>query len=301
MCSRLIWPVMSGTPPHDPHRPPDYGGQPPYISYAQTPQPPPPYLPPAPKTQPGLSVVSEAVVLFRANPGVWLLNGVMGTLLCLVAVLPVYLHPPVFPFDPNNTGALMDGILSISASPGNFFATNQVPLEWMVISTVILTWVGYIHMAASYPLVAKQLSGEPITASDAISFNGNGAKVLLVSFLMGLEVTVAYFCCYFPGPIVEGLTMVTAHRTVDKGEGVIASFRNGKRAVQSRIFLATFVVHLLGGILFVALLLLSWPLLGLVALMVTIPIYNISRALLYRRTIQAEQIRLASMAPPRIR
>jgi hypothetical protein len=257
--------------------------------------------PQAPKTRPSLEVIPEAWKLFSANPGVWLLNGATGTILCLAALLPTYLHPPVLPFDPNN---IQDpSVMMDSASSPSFLTSNQDPIMWMLISIVLLTWVGYVHMAASYPLVAKQLSGEEVSAADAISFNGHGFKVLIVSFLMGLEVTLAYFFCYFPGPSVEGLTMVTVHRTVDRGEGIHDSYKNGARAVSGQLFRAIVVVHVLGAILCLSMLLLGMPPMtpgkiqigipGILAMIVVIPIYNISRALLYRRTVQAEQMRMA--------
>ena len=206
--------------------------------------------------------IGEAWRLFRDRLGLWVL-----------AVLIVGLCNLVISF---GVGILlMMGRVALAMAMGGqepvFLA---VPLTFVPLA-LSMAVQGYF-LGGMYRMALKQVGGEPPALGDLFLGTDAIPGLVLSSLLVGLATLLGYFCLIVPGVVLSGLFMFALPLVVDRRLSAVDALERSFQALKSQWLMAA-AFHLVLALVSV---------LGIIAcfvgLLLTIPIYPLGVAVLYR-------------------
>ncbi|MBC8141762.1 MAG: hypothetical protein H7Y38_10030 [Armatimonadetes bacterium] len=229
-----------------------------YVGYGQS-----PYIQ-EPKVR--FDAIGEAWTLVREKMGVWavaaLVVGGGGTLLnygISFAAQAIFggVNPNPTPGNPMSV-----------FTPGYFLSLTISSITGMVINAFLAS--------SLFGLALKQVRGQEIELADAFKFGSNIGNVIVTNLLVGLLTTVGFVLCYIPGIIVALAMTLAAPIAIDKGVGGPEAVSQSWQKMKGNLLMMFGIVIVLS-----LLVLVSMIPLGL-GLLVTVPLYIMTIAIIYR-------------------
>ncbi len=221
-----------------------------------------------------IEAISEAWALVREKIGVWIpVTLILGGGSVLISYLINSLIGLIFGVGrsappPTNPGAILTPM---------FFVANIIA---SVISLVISAFVS----CSFFRLALKQVRGENIELSEAFKFDGNIAGVIVTNLLVGVLTVIGGILCYIPGVIAAIGTIFAVPLAIDRGLNGIDPISKSWEKMKGQLGNGFLLLLVLGLIVLVSVI----PL-GL-GLLVTVPLYILTIAILYRDFFDVEGV-----------
>ncbi len=214
------------------------------------------------------SAIGEAWGLFRQHMGVWIL-AVLIQLACyagVAALATATIGPPLA-----TQFKRARPILETTVKPGPNLAHS-----------LVVTIVNGFFIGGMFRMACNQLRGRQIHILDLFAVSDVLGRLILACFLYGLLTFVGFMICFIPGLIASGLMMFTIPLVVDGRLSATEAITRSARALKDQWVLAT-LFHLVA--VFIAGL---GSLLCGVGFLLTVPLYPLSIAILYRDFFHAK-------------
>lgn len=213
-----------------------------------------------------LSVLGRAWVLIQQQLNTW----IMATLVAGVIFGIVYgcFMMVIFSL------GLFGGMASGNRSLGNSAIFLLVGIE--LIGALVMMLVQVTVISGLYGMALKQLRGESIEIGDMFRLHGQLPQLILSSILTALVSLAAFCMCFFPVIMVQPLLMFTVPLILDRRMNAVDAMKLSFETLKPQMWMALLVYFILGMVMQLGAFACG------VGILVTIPIFIMSTALLYR-------------------
>lgn len=208
-----------------------------------------------------IEVIGEAFQFFKAAPGVYMVSAIPA-LLATAANLVISFSQQ----------------MALKAQNRNDLDLGPL-LSYLMVASVVAIFASvilYMSVGGATNAALKQIRGGTPTFSDTFSFSGGGLNAFGALVLGAIVSLVAYCFCFVPGLIVAGLFALMFPLAIEEKLGPVAILQRSWDLLKPHMFLATCMIFILKMMLSLSIYLCG------VGLLVALPVYGITTALIYR-------------------
>jgi len=194
--------------------------------------------------------ISEGWNMFAAEWKVWVLNGLIMSLVTVFPIIGIYVLVLFF----------------AAASVGNSAGVGVLMVALIAVVIVLIAFLATYLAGGMYHTAFKQLRGEPISTRDLFSAGDRLPAVLGASIIVGVLTMIGAMLCIIPAFIVAGALYFTIPLIVERRMRVTDAIQASRDATRGDLFmfvLFAFLVSLIaqaGSYLCYVGLLITWPL-----------------------------------------